>query len=101
MPRLSQTAIATLELVDETGVEVVRRLRAPDELTAEQSIEFNRVVSMMPAEWFSPGNIGALVQYCRHVIAARRIAEMIEAAALAGDGEAVERLLKAQIAESR
>src|SRR5262245_191761 len=101
MPRLSQTAIATLELVEDSPIEVVRRLRAPDELTDEQKAEFERVINGMPAEWFCPGNAAALVQYCRHVIMARRTAAAIEHAVSTGDAEALANYVRVQVNETK
>jgi hypothetical protein len=46
------------------------------------------------ADWFNPGNAPLLAQYCRHVIAAKRIAELIERHS--GDLEIYFELLKAQ-----
>src|SRR5262245_40544165 len=80
MPRVSASALQTLELVDKTStVEAIRRVRPPPELTPEQSEEFERVVATMPAEWFVPANVSMLAQYARHVVMARRIGELIEA----------------------
>lgn len=99
MPRTSQAAIATLEVVSD--VEIIRRVRPPDELTDEQRAEFMRVVGEMPAEWFSSGNRALLTQYARHVVTARRLAEQIESAISEGQADEVERLIKAQATESR
>ena len=107
MPRISEIGRQTLEIVNEmqarkNRIEVVERLRPPDgELTGEQRAEFERVVACVPAEWFAPGNVVALVQYCRHVVAARRIGEAIELALSEGRGEALDGLLKAQTRETR
>src|SRR5262245_5333553 len=103
MPRVSASELQTLELMDKTSIEVVRRLRSPDELTLEQRKEFERVVTTMPAEWFVPANTSLLVQYCRHVVMARRIADLIEAK-ISGEVEDMKGLAKlqrAQIAESK
>lgn len=58
------------------------------------------MISSEAADWIPRGAFGSLVQYCRHVVAARRVAQMIEAS----DGLSVEdydRLLKMQERESR
>jgi hypothetical protein len=103
MPRTSQSALTTLEVVESasSSVEVVRRVRPPDELTHEQRVEFLRVVGEMPAEWFTTGNTAMLVQYCRHVVTARRIAELIEAAISEGKAEELDKLVRAQDAQSK
>jgi hypothetical protein len=104
MPRVSASALQTLELVDKTStVEAIRRVRPPAELTREQSEEFERVVATMPAEWFVPANVSMLAQYARHVIMARRIAELIEGmtSGEVGDIAGLAKLQRAQIAESK
>jgi hypothetical protein len=104
MPRVSASALQTLELVDKTStVEVVRRVRPPDELTPEQKWEFDRITTTMPAQWFVPANVALLSQYARHVLMARRIGELIEAM-ISGEVEDMKGLAKlqrAQIAESK
>ena len=99
MPRTSQAALAAVEIVG-NRVEVIRRVRPPVELTEEQRAEFERIVGGMPAEWFSTGNVALMVQYCRHVVTARRIAEQVEVAILAGDADVLDKLLRAQNATS-
>jgi hypothetical protein len=37
------------------------------------------VVEDLPADWFGPSNHDLLVQHVRHVVAARRVAQLIEA----------------------
>jgi hypothetical protein len=101
VPRTSKAARQMLEIVTDSSVEVVRRVRPPLELTDEQAAEFARVVNQMPAEWFCPGNLAMLCQYARHVIMARRIAQLIERAISDPDGEKkVEGLVKAQARET-
>lgn len=84
-------------------VETVPRPDVPYDLTDEQGEEWIAIVNTMPADWFMRGNYALLGQYCRHVVAARRIAQLIEQAA---GGEGLDRkefveLLKQQEAESR
>ena len=101
MPRTSRAARQLLEVVTTGNVEVVRRVRAPPELTPEQAEEFQRVVSQMPAEWFCPGHTALLCQYARHVIMARRIAQLIEQSMSDPDsGKKVEGLTEAQARET-
>src|SRR4051812_18327428 len=103
MPRVSESALQTLELVDTSMVEAIRRVRPPPELTPEQSEEFERIVATMPAEWFVPANVSMLAQYSRHVIMARRIAELIAGmrSGEVGDIKGLAKLQRAQIAESK
>jgi hypothetical protein len=99
MPRVSQTALATIELA--SNVEVLTRLRPPPELAEPAAEEFRRVVGSMPADWFHGGNVMALAQYCRNVIMARRIDEAMELAVLEGRADEIERLARLQISVSR
>jgi asparagine synthetase B (glutamine-hydrolysing) len=103
MPRKSQANLSMLQVVGPgTNIEVIHRLRAPAELSDEQRVEFDRVISSMPADWFSPGNMADLVQYCRHVIMARKIDRMIDRAILdEREDHEIERLIKLQVAESK
>lgn len=56
---------------------MVRRPDPPRELTPEQAEEWLDVVNRMPADWFPRETWGMLAQYCRHVIAGRRIGQLI------------------------
>lgn len=58
--------------------EAVPRQRAPSNLTRDEVSVWNGIVSAEPADWFSGSTRPLLVQYCRHIIAARRVAAMIE-----------------------
>lgn len=70
-------------------VETIQRPDAPYDLTDEQSEEWWAVVNRLPADWFPRETHGVLSQYCRHVVAARRVAQLITACeqgdAVAGD----------------
>ena len=90
MPRKSNMSREILTIATDGNVEVVKRVRPPMQLTDEQAAEFQRTVSVMPAEWFCPGNTALLAQLSRHVIMARRIAQMIERAILAAEDDTVE-----------
>lgn len=85
------------------GVEVVPRPNPPEELTDEQAHEWRSVVNRLPAEWFPRETHGMLAQYCRHVVAARRVAQLIEAEESKDpvDVETYDRLLKMQEREGR
>jgi hypothetical protein len=41
-------------------------------------VVWEEVTSCYPADWFNIGNAHILGQYCRHVVAARHVAELIE-----------------------
>src|SRR5262245_45924463 len=101
MARLSQAALGTLQIVDK-NVEIIRRIAPPAELkNEEQKREFQRIISVMPAEWFNPGNVPMLVQLCRHITCARRIDGWVEDDARDGPSDRTDALLRAQARESR
>jgi hypothetical protein len=67
---------------DENGLSVFELLRAPDapyDLTDEQSKEWWAVINRCPPSWFPRETHGMLAQYCRHIVRARRVAELINA----------------------
>jgi hypothetical protein len=67
-------AIATID----GPVEVVQRPDAPYDLSDEQVDEWRAIVASLPADWFQRGNHPLLTQLCREVVAARRVAQLIE-----------------------
>ena len=72
---------AALTLVPKVApVEIVERPRAPSDLTEEARREWDSVVATMSADWFPRETHALLAQYCRHVVTARRIAQLIEQA---------------------
>jgi hypothetical protein len=68
---------ASLSVVSSEGVITVPRPKPPDELTDEQAVEWRAIVDRLPADWFTRETWGLLVQYCRHVIAARKVAQLV------------------------
>ena len=65
----------------ENSTNVIQRADAPYDLTDEESDEWCAIVGAMPADHFMRGNYALLGQYCRHIVAARRVAQLIESAA--------------------
>jgi hypothetical protein len=51
------------------------RPKAPDELTPDEAIEWDKIVERMPTDWFGPETFPMLIQLCRLTVAARRIAD--------------------------
>ena len=100
---------ASLEVAAAKPLETVQRPDAPYDLTDEQSEEWWAVVNRLPADWFPRETHGLLAQYCRHVVAARRVAQLVRAAESEVDegGQAVldlnryDQLLKMQEREGR
>ena len=58
-------------------LELLQRPDAPYDLNDEQSVEWWAVVNRMPADWFPRETHGLLTQYCRHIVNARRVAQLI------------------------
>lgn len=54
-------------------------------LTDDQAAEWVAVVDRMPPDWFPRETHQLLAQYCRHVVSARKISEMIEAMEITPD----------------
>jgi hypothetical protein len=54
---------------------------APYDVTDEEAEVWRTVVDSMPADHFIPANYHLLTQLCRHVVEARRIAQLIKAIA--------------------
>lgn len=104
-----RVSAASLEVATAKPLETVQRPDAPYDLTDEQSEEWWAVVNRLPADWFPRETHGVLAQYCRHVVAARRVAQLVRAAESEVDegGEAVldlnryDQLLKMQEREGR
>lgn len=84
-------------------IETVQRPDAPYDLTDEQTDEWWAIVNRMPADWFPRETHGMLSQYCRHVVSARRVAQLIEQAmqAEAFDVDGYNQLLIMQEREGR
>ena len=60
------------------AVTLVNRPDAPLDLTPEETAEWVEIAEAMPADWFTRETHGLLKQYCRHIIAARRVAQLID-----------------------
>ena len=96
-----RTSMASL-MVPEDPTEMVPRPDAPYDLTDAEADEWQAVVNAMPADHFMRGNYALLIQYCRHVVAARRLGLLIESSAKQTEFDRKEFgvLLQLQAAES-
>jgi hypothetical protein len=118
MRQRGRKSLAAVSVRAVTLSDVVPRPDAPGDLTNEQAAEWRAVVDRMPADWFQRETHALLAQYCRHVVAARRISELIRgfetelARTVEQDGvsklaitlaaaETLDRLLKMQEREGR
>jgi chaperone required for assembly of F1-ATPase len=79
MKKRGPRSAASLEvaLPSSSVIEPVSRPDAPYDLTDEQAQEWWAVTQRLPADWFPRETHGLLAQYCRHVVAARRVAQLI------------------------
>lgn len=77
MASRGRKSAASMEVAVTGGVETVERPDSPYDLTDEQSEEWWAVVNRMPADWFPRETHGLLAQYCRHIVAARRVAQLV------------------------
>src|SRR5215210_2842313 len=50
----------------------------PADLTGDQAVVWRDIVESLPADWVSRANAALMAAYCRHVVAARRIARLLE-----------------------
>lgn len=103
MAARGRKSAASTKIIIASNVEVINRPKPPRDVTPEQSDEWTAVVERMPADWFPRETHGLLTQYCRHVVAARRIAQLIVNVerAKSVDIDAYDKLLKMQEREGR
>jgi hypothetical protein len=95
---------AALSVIGSSGIAIVERAKPPVELTDEQANEWRAIVNVHAADRFPRETHAMLVAHCRHVVAQRRIGQLIaecECAEGAFDAEHYDRLLKMQERESR
>lgn len=94
---------ASMAIVEANPVEAIRMPLPPEELTEEQAEEWLSITGRLPADWFPRETHGMLAQYCRHVVASRRVAQLVteHEASAEFDVEVYDRLLKMQEREGR
>jgi hypothetical protein len=97
---------AELSVVQPDGITAIRRPEPPEDLTEDQAYEWRCIVNRMPADWFPRETHPMLAQYCRHAVAAARIAKMVaDFECSASDDEnwlnTYDKLLKMQEREGR
>jgi hypothetical protein len=79
MQQRGRKSASSLTVIQAGPVETIQRPDSPYDLDDEQSDEWRKVVNRLPADWFPPETHAMLAQYCRHVVSARRIAQLIRA----------------------
>ena len=77
MAKRGRVPAASLAVASIQTIETIERPDAPYDLTDEQADEWWAVVNRMPADWFPRETHGMLAQYCRHVVRARRLAQLL------------------------
>src|SRR5690554_588621 len=102
MRQRGRKSAASLEVVA-SNVSAIERAPVPDDLTDEQSAVWRTITNRMPADWFPAETWPLLAMYCRHVVSARRVAQMIEQEETSEsvDIETLDRLYKMQEREGR
>ena len=66
------------ELMTPRLITVYERQRPPPELAGEEAEAFLAFANAESADWFTPTSVPLLAQLARHIVQARRIAELIE-----------------------
>lgn len=79
-----------LTVIGGSGIEAIQRPEAPAELTDEMAHEWRAIVNRMPADWFPAETQPLLIQYCKHMIRARRLCQLINDMEGSPDFDAVE-----------
>lgn len=77
MAARGRTSSAALSV--KPAVTLVNRPQPPLDLTPEETDEWASVVDSLPADWFPRETHGLLRQYCRHIVSARRVSQLIDA----------------------
>jgi len=103
MAKTGRRSAASLGVAPVAPLETIKRPSPPAELTVEQAAEWRAVVSRMAPEWFPRETHGLLATFCRHVVAARRVARLIETCVAAEpiNVDQFDQLLRLQERESR
>jgi hypothetical protein len=65
-------------LIREDDAEVLERPQPPPELTAEERDEWHAICAAVPATYFAPATHMVVVSYCRHVVMARHLWQMLK-----------------------
>jgi hypothetical protein len=53
--------------------------RSPDDLTAEEAVEWRGIVGGLPADWFNSGSLPVLRELVRHIVLSRQVAVELHA----------------------
>jgi hypothetical protein len=78
--KTGKRSAAALSIPAISALEVIERPNCPHDLNDEESEVWFSVVNRLPADWFPSETHPLLTQYCRAVVQARRVAELMEKA---------------------
>jgi hypothetical protein len=103
MRQRGRVSAASQSVVIIDALKKISRADAPCDLTDEQSVEWWAIVNRMPAAWFPRETHCLLAQLCRHIVRARRLAQLINAMEKASEFDFVQyhSLLRAEEEQSR
>jgi hypothetical protein len=92
-----------LAVVQDSSVSAVERPEPLVNLTPEQRVVWINTVNSLPADWFPRETHETLAQYCRHVVAAAHVSQMLEEVESRAeiDVSDYDKLLKMQERETR
>jgi hypothetical protein len=79
MTQRGRKSAKLLTVIGPHGLEPIRRPEPPGCLNVECADEWRAVVGAMAADYFRPETLALLEQRCRHIVWARRLAQLIEA----------------------
>jgi hypothetical protein len=66
-----------LQIVDNSSVLAIPRAEPPQELSADEAIEWRAYTNRMPADYFGREHYPLLVQLCRHIVSCRHLDQLI------------------------
>jgi hypothetical protein len=66
-----------LAIVDNSSVLAIPRAEPPEELSADEAIEWRAYTNRMPADYFGREHYPLLVQLCRHIVSCRHLDHLI------------------------
>ena|SRR2546430_10580207 len=78
MAQRGRKSIENMMLLEGGLAATTLRPDAPYDLTDEQAVVWKQIIEAMPADHFIPANYPVLSQLCRHIIDARRVAQLIQ-----------------------
>jgi len=78
MKQRGRPSSVAMSLVTPQSLHAIERPLPPHDLNDEEVEVWQSIVSQEIADWFTAATQPLLAQYCRHVVHARRIAELID-----------------------